>query len=79
MLNMHNTVFIILHTEGIVMDKEQDKSVTHIGHDCHNYRHNIFVVSEHYKLEKCRICDRIVWFRWNYFWKRLTSLLFSHN
>lgn len=61
------------------MDKEQDKAVTHIGHDCHNYRHNIFVVSDHYTLEKCSVCDRIVWFRWNSFWKRFMSLFFSHN
>ena len=56
------------------MNKEQDKVVTHIKHDCHNYLHNVFVNSEHYKLERCGICDTIVWFRWKSFWKRLTSI-----
>lgn len=60
------------------MNKEQDKVVNY-NHDCHDFRNNVFEVSEHYKLEKCSVCDRIVWFRWNSFWKRLTSLLFSHN
>ena len=41
------------------MNKEQDKVVTHIKHDCHNYLHNVFVNSEHYKLERCGICDTI--------------------
>lgn len=59
------------------MDK--DKTVTHIKHDCHDFRNNVFEVSDHYTLEKCSVCNRIVWFRWKSFWKRFMSLFFSHN
>lgn len=63
------------------MNKEQDKAVTftYIEHDCHDYRNNVYTVTEHYEMEKCRVCDRIVWFRWKSFWKRFTSFFFSYN
>jgi len=60
------------------MNKEQDKAVNY-NHNCQDFRNNVFTVTEHYTMEKCSVCDRIVWFRWKSFWKRLTSLLFSHN
>lgn len=60
------------------MNKEQEKQIT-FTHDCHDFRNNVYTVTEHYAMEKCRVCDRIVWFRWKSFWKRFTSFFFSHN
>jgi hypothetical protein len=61
------------------MNKEQDMLATYIEHDCHDYRNNVYTVTEHYEMEKCRVCDRIVWFRWKSFWKRFTSFFSSYN
>lgn len=57
------------------MNKEQDKPVTFTKHECTDFRNIVYCNSEHYTMDKCMICDRVVRFRWKSLLMRIKSLL----
>lgn len=47
---------------------------TYTVHDCEDHRNRVFSITEHYTLDRCHICDKIIKFRWKSWIKRIKSI-----
>lgn len=55
------------------MDKKP-QAVTIGKHDCEDLRNMVYTNTEHYTMDRCMICERIIKFRWKSWKKRLISI-----
>lgn len=56
------------------MEDKIGKACTHAKHSCNDFRNVVYTNTEHYTLDSCMICDRIIKFRWKSWIKRLRSI-----